>query len=265
LFESRNIEGYKDVKRRRLIQWSILQHYEVCDTPLLDFTHSLRVACSFAHLKNTSDKAYVYVFGLPFLTNRISFNSEHDLVNIRLLSICPPDALRPHFQEGYVAGTDEITFNYDRKTELDFNNRLIAKYEIHLKGSFWGRGFHQIPENSLYPEGDPIKTLCAEIKDKATKELKSGDLGDFLKLWAEIEELVTTNVRNKQHRYTSFRLALGELTNMHIIDKDLYYQLDRIRSFRNQVVHQPKIVKPEMISEYMYAAEQALITLKSKL
>lgn len=265
LFESRNIDGHKDIKRRKLIQWSVLQHYEVCDTPLLDFTHSLRVACSFAHLKNNADKAYVFVFGFPYLTNRISFNSEHDLVNIRLLSICPPDAKRPYFQEGYVAGTDEITYNYERKTELDFNNRLIIKYEIPLTQSFWGRGFHQIPENSLYPPNDPIMKLCAEIKDKASKELKSGDLGDFLKLWAEIEELVTTNVRDNQHRYMSFRLALGELTERNLIDKDLYYQLDRIRSFRNQVVHQPTKVTSGMISDFMYNAEQALQTLKTRI
>lgn len=27
------------------IAWSLLQHYEICDTPLLDLTHSLHVAC----------------------------------------------------------------------------------------------------------------------------------------------------------------------------------------------------------------------------
>ena len=69
------------------MQWSILQHYEVCGTPLIDFTHSFRVACSFAQLENESDRAYIYVFGLPYITNRISINSEHDLINIRLLSI----------------------------------------------------------------------------------------------------------------------------------------------------------------------------------
>jgi len=82
-FEDKRIDGYKDVKRRKLIQWSILRHYEVCSTPLLDFTHSLRVACSFAYSKNNSESAYVFMFGFPYLTNRISLNSEHDLVNIR--------------------------------------------------------------------------------------------------------------------------------------------------------------------------------------
>ena len=32
LFKSKQINGYKDVKNRKLIRWSILQHYEVCGT-----------------------------------------------------------------------------------------------------------------------------------------------------------------------------------------------------------------------------------------
>ncbi len=126
VLESKDIKGWKDVRRRRYIQWSILQHYEICPTPPLDFTQSLRVACSFAFLSNEKGDPYVFVFGLPYSTNRISLNSEHDIVNIRLLSICPPDALRPYYQEGYLVGTDEITIEYDSKDELDFNNRLVA-------------------------------------------------------------------------------------------------------------------------------------------
>lgn len=162
-FENLKIEGYKEVSRRKSIQWSILQHYEVCPTPYLDFTHSLRVACSFATINNTSDRAYVFIFGLPYFTNRISINSEHDIINIRLLSICPPTALRPYFQEGYLVGTDTITNKYDSKGELDFNNRLVAKFEIPNSDSFWGRGFHRIPQESLYPDNDPIQRICHQI------------------------------------------------------------------------------------------------------
>lgn len=262
LCESQGIEGYRDLRRRKLIQWSVLQHYEVCDTPLLDFTHSLRVACSFAHLNNNSKKAYVFMFGFPYMTNRISLNSEHDLVNIRLLSICPPTALRPQFQEGYLAGTDEITDDYDRKTELDFNNRLIVKFEIPTGQSFWGRNFHQIPANSLYPKNDPIKSLCEEIRQNASMELKSGDLGDFLKLWAEIEELVTSHARASQKRYPSFRQALIELQRQNRIEKTLYLQLDQIRWFRNQVVHQPYKVESGTITDFLVTVKQVLSELK---
>lgn len=263
-FEEKGIDGYKDVKRRKLIRWSILQHYEVCSTPLLDFTHSLRVACSFAYLKKSSDNAFVFMFGFPYLTNRISLNSEHDLVNVRLLSICPPQALRPHFQEGYLAGTDEITDDYDRKTELDFNNRLIAKFKLPSEKNFWGRNFHKIPETALYPKSDPIKLLCEEIEQMASRELKSGDLGEFLKIWAEIEELVTGLVKKEQQRYVSFRQALLQLKKHEILDKNLYNQLDRIRRFRNQVVHEPMQINSHMIIDFLQMAEESLSDIKQK-
>lgn len=141
IFEEEELNGYREVKRKKYIQWSILQHYGVCRTPLLDFTHSLRVACSFATMDNPSNAGYVIVFGLPYITNRITINSEHDLVNIRLLSICPPSALRPYFQEGYLAGTTDITTNYESKSELDFNRRLIAKFTVPDSAEFWGEEF----------------------------------------------------------------------------------------------------------------------------
>src|SRR6202008_3584088 len=47
------------LKRQRILRWSILQHYHVCGTPLLDVTHSLRIAASFASLKATTE-AFVF-------------------------------------------------------------------------------------------------------------------------------------------------------------------------------------------------------------
>lgn len=157
LFKKNNIEGLAELERKKLIQWSLLQHYEVTETPLIDITQSLRVACSFAMLKNSEDTAFVYVFGLPYYTNRISINSEHDLINIRLLSISPPQALRPYFQEGYLVGTDDITNEYSNKGELDLNNRLIAKFEIPNSDDFWGNEFERIPDTALYPDNDIIE------------------------------------------------------------------------------------------------------------
>jgi hypothetical protein len=264
-FEDRKIDGHKDVKRRKLIQWSILQHYEVCRTPLLDFTHSLRVACSFAHLNNNSGNAYVFMFGFPYLTNRISLNSEHDLVNVRLLSICPPQALRPHFQEGYLAGTDEVTDTYDGKPDLDFNNRLIVKIRIPDESTFWGSSYHRIPKESLYPSSDPIRELCEEIKEMASKELRSGDLGDLLKAWAEIEEIVISAARKGSERHLSFRQALNSIYEKDLLSKELYYSLNRIRTFRNNVVHAPKSIEGGAIHKFLVQSEDALRDLKTRI
>ena len=194
-FKAKKIVGHRELRQKRYIQWSILQHYEVIATPLLDLTQSLRVACSFAQLRSTDPACYVYVLGLPYLTNRISINSEHDIVNIRLLSICPPLALRPYFQEGYLAGTADVTFDFDSKTELDFRNRLVAKFKIPRGRPFWGQGFDQIPETALYPKDDQIQGLCTELKTLLRDELQIGDLGTFIKEWAKIEGYLLKNAR----------------------------------------------------------------------
>lgn len=263
LFEKEKIEGHKELKRRKAVQWSVLQHYEVCDTPYLDFTHSLRVACSFATMDNKKEFAYIFVFGLPYLTNRITINSEHDLINIRLLSICPPTALRPYFQEGYLAGTDDITTNYDAKTELDFNNRLLAKFKIPNNDSFWGMGFDKIPKESLYPDKDPIFDLCLQIKDIADKELKTGDLGEFLKSWAELEEKLVTSVPNQSGRFLSVREAIRLLLESGFLDKEQAYQIDRLRTFRNTLVHSPKKISTGQVQDYLFTLDEMLNRLKT--
>lgn len=262
LFEKKKIEGYRELKRRRSIQWSILQHYEVCPTPYTDFTHSLRVACSFATMDNPNTEAFVFVYGLPYITNRISINSEHDIINIRLLSICPPTALRPYFQEGYLAGTDDITTNYDSKTELDFSNRLIAKFVIPNDDSFWGTGFNKIPKKSLYPDDDPIWELCQQIKEIAEKELKTGDLGDFLKSWAELEERLVTLSKKDTNRFLSAREAIRNLFESRVISEDLLHQIERLRVFRNKLVHTPDKVKSGEVQDYLLTLDKLKKELK---
>ena len=63
-------------------------------------------------------------------------------MNVRLLSACPADALRPHFQEGYLVGSFPIR-SEKKQPQLDFARRLVAKIEIPKKG-FWGRDFDAI-------------------------------------------------------------------------------------------------------------------------
>ncbi len=167
-FEQHKItDSLKELKRRKLIQWSILQHYEVCDTPLLDLTQSIRVACSFA-LKKKNKHGHIYVFGLPYITNRITNNSEQDIVNIRLINICPPQALRPYFQEGFLVGTPDTTYDYDDRTELDFKRRLIAKFKIPNTKSFWAD--QKSLEKYLLPNNDQIEQLCNEIIETLKEE-----------------------------------------------------------------------------------------------
>lgn len=250
-FRAQGIEGSRDVFRKRLIQWSLLQHYEVVATPLLDLTQSLRVACSFAQLANTSDRCYVFVLGLPYLTNRISSNSEHDLVNVRLLSIAPPSALRPYFQEGYLAGTADLTTEYIFKTELDFRNRLIAKFAIPGTKRFWGPGFQMIPRSALYPSGDHIEALCDKLGEVVYTEWQPGDLGQFIQEWADLEERLLNWARQQSERNVSVREGIKVLARQELLGPDVAESLDRLRRVRNVAVHTPKALPSGTLHEAM--------------
>jgi hypothetical protein len=59
-YDAKKRLGRQRVARERLLRWSILQHYEVCPTPLLDVSQSLRIAASFASLGKARE-AYLYV------------------------------------------------------------------------------------------------------------------------------------------------------------------------------------------------------------
>jgi hypothetical protein len=260
-FKRQQIEGAAEVRKRRLIQWSILQHYEVCATPLLDFTQSLRVACSFATLESGSENPYVFVFGLPYLTNRISVNSEHDLVNIKLLSICPPDALRPLFQEGYLAGTDEVTIDYDSKPDLDFNNRLIAKFQISRSQSFWDGGFDPIRREALYPSDDRIKGLCAELQQEDGGGIQAAELGQFLQAWAAIESRLISLARTRKDRVFSTSDAIRVLQQSEALPPHLSNQLNELRKVRNLVVHSSSQLKANQVS----SATKEILDLSSRL
>ena len=256
-FKTSKIDGHTELRHKRYIQWSILQHYEVVDTPLLDLTQSLRVACSFAQLRSTDPTCYIYVLGLPYLTNRISINSEHDLVNIRLLSICPPSALRPYFQEGYLAGTTDVTYDFDSKTELDFRNRLIAKFAIpRARSTFWGAGFDQIPELSLYPRGDKILELCGDIKLQMRDELLPGELGEFVREWGDLELLLLERARRLTERNVSVREAIAALAKHKDLTAEQAALLDSLRRFRNAVVHTPSKVQGGALREWLDSLRQ---------
>ncbi|MCF7980160.1 MAG: FRG domain-containing protein [Chromatiaceae bacterium] len=250
LLGTRTKDGTGELKRKKYIQWSILQHYEVCGTPLIDFTHSLRVACSFAQLENRNDHAYIYVFGLPYITNRISINSEHDLINIRLLSICPPDALRPYFQEGYLAATSDIEHEYDSKTELDFNRRLVVKFRIPNSSKFWGKDFKIIPKSALYPQEDIFYSICKEIELDVKRELKPGEIGEFLSLWSEIEEKVVS-MDQQAREHNTFISSLKQLKKLEYFDSSLINNIDKLRRFRNELIHSPRIISDKEITPYM--------------
>lgn len=167
LFNSRAVKfvGTQLINKYPEIAWAMLQHYEICPTPLLDITHSLHVACSFAFDRNDSEFGIIYVLGMPWQNDPIGYNSNEELVNLKLLGVSPPQAQRPYFQEGYLAGPFP---NYkldepSRINQFDFGRRLVAKFKIPIVEEFWGTGFNRIPSEKLYQKEDKILELCKTI------------------------------------------------------------------------------------------------------
>ncbi|WP_187152813.1 MULTISPECIES: FRG domain-containing protein [Fusobacterium] len=236
-----DVEELKEIKKIKLLQYSILQHYEVCKTPLLDLTQSLKVACSFAILDNKNNTGYIYVLGLPYITGRISVDSEDYITNVRLLSISCSSSKRPFFQEGYLVQTEFVSDTNIEKGELDFNRRIVAIYEFENNKKFWGSE-NPISKDDLYPPEDTMKNICERIKSKKYYSLDdiSNDIlidknlvGEFLTLWNKLEEEVRykTDINNFWKGIELLAHRKDELYEVNI------QEIDRLRKFRNKVVH----------------------------
>lgn len=167
-------EGRQRLRRQRILRWAILQHYEVCETPLLDVTQSLRIAASFASL-GCDGYAYVYVMGFPSLGGPVTAISEAELQLVRLSTACPPEAERAHLQEGYLLseypeiGDADQALDF-KPTQLDFGKRVIAKFRFE-PASFWERNgaFPKVPCSALFPDQDDdfvriMNTIRSEVR-----------------------------------------------------------------------------------------------------
>lgn len=154
--------------------WSLLQHYELAPTPLLDVTQNLRMAATFALCERDCSGAdwrhlpegFVYVLGLPHAPACLSHMVDEEMVLIRLQSVCPPAALRPHFQEGFLVGRWPLSLSKVVGDNAAY--RLIGKYRLdNSKNGFWGNGFQPVPRNVVYPSPDffedELKRLLATM------------------------------------------------------------------------------------------------------
>lgn len=163
--------GKDRLRKYRLLRWSILQHYEVSPTPLLDVTHSLRIAASFAS-HNANDEVFLFVLGVPNLSGAVTASAEAGLQIVRLSSVCPPTAIRPHIQEGYLLGEYPDMPDFDQKRyygpqEIDFGRRLIAKFRF-IPQEIWSHAaFPRVEPTALYPtpQEDPLADLAEKIKN----------------------------------------------------------------------------------------------------
>ncbi|MBK9471847.1 MAG: FRG domain-containing protein [bacterium] len=165
-------DGARRLRVDQIFRWAILQHYEICATPLLDVTASLRVAASFSMLDAESG-GFVYVLGLPQISGSVTVAAEQGLQVIRLLSMCPPQARRPHYQDGYLLG-EYPTLNrkgkqeYERR-EVDFARRVLGKFRLPGRDRFWSDAFPILHKDALLPDAqdemyDFAETLRRELE-----------------------------------------------------------------------------------------------------
>lgn len=179
-YRTAGFRGSDRVARHRAIRWAILQHYDVCRTPLLDVSQSLRIAASFATEGLTSGSAYLFVLAVPNVSGAVTASSESGLQILRLSSACPPEAVRPHVQEGYLLGEYPEVADFTQNTkysyyEMDFGRRLVAKFKLNVE-SFWhSSNFVPAPIGALYPHErrDPLLQIAEQIKDKIGPEVET--------------------------------------------------------------------------------------------
>jgi len=141
--------------------YALFQHYDILPTPLIDITQSLRVAATFA-LRN-SKKGYLFVFGLPYPNQSISYYSDMSIVLIKLQNVLQTNSLRPRYQEGFLVGKYPIMPT--KTSGDDLANRMVAKFYLdNTDGKFWDKYFLPMPDEVLYPKNDPIEIQLKEAK-----------------------------------------------------------------------------------------------------
>ena len=177
--KSQGRNEYQDARRFPEIAWAILQHYEICPTPLLDVTQSLYVAANFAtvpwnQIKNDDKSAYIYVLGLPNINGHISYFTHKCLVMLKLDAVCPPDAKRPHYQQGYVIGSlPHVAIHPNNLHVRDFRHRLVAKFRIRNVNKFWkDKGYSPLEKEVLMPRKDKVKICLEDYKEEYRREHK---------------------------------------------------------------------------------------------
>ena len=141
----------------RVVRWAVLQHYEVCDTPLLDVTTSLQCALSFACADGSNPEGFLYVLAVPHLTGPVSISTESMTQAIDLSQVCPPQALRPHFQSGILLGDyPEYTDRNQTGRQIgfvdnDFACRLLTKFQLLDIPNWHLEGFRPTEKRILFP------------------------------------------------------------------------------------------------------------------
>jgi hypothetical protein len=146
--------------------WAVIQHYGIWPTPLLDFSSSWRVAATFAfNLQRDCERAFLYVVGVDRIRSDLMVDDQLEPnsspFSVRLNAVCPPDARRPHLQDGFLVGRHPLTDDdVVKPATSDASARLVAKLELvnSPERPFWDADFPMLSTESLLPDdaSDPL-------------------------------------------------------------------------------------------------------------
>lgn len=159
----------REIVESQIVRWAVLQHYEVCRTPLLDVTGSLQCALSFAI--GERDEGWLYVLAFPQLTGGVSVSLESETQVIDLSQVCPPEALRPHFQQGLLV-SEYPEFRNRLQTHgqrgmrgNNFAARLLTKFKLTNCKAWRDEGFIPTPRSIVFPNAvDPWYGKTQDVK-----------------------------------------------------------------------------------------------------
>jgi len=146
-----------------------------------------------------------------------------------------------------MAGTADISTNYDNKTELDFRNRLIAKFAISRDKRFWNAGFEATPRTALYPPNDHVEELTRHLQGRMRAEPAEGTIGRLLIEWGQLEERLLPRGRQITERNLSVREAIKALAAHGDFPEETARNLDMVRRVRNLAAHTPSRVDSAQI------------------
>jgi hypothetical protein len=140
---------------------------------LLDLTQSLRVAATFAlsdpQTSQTQQTGYVFVLGLPHAPACLAPMLDEAMTIVRLQSVCPPNAYRPHFQEGYMVGRWPLSTEKLKGDNAAY--RMIGKYRLdNSTGQFWDSDFAPLPTAALFPGNDAFGDRLKQALGPLTAE-----------------------------------------------------------------------------------------------
>lgn len=182
-----------DKLERTVNCWAIIQHYGLFDTPLVDVSQSLRVACAFAldGMKGelvAEEGPVVYAVALPFAAGPLTLDDNEELYLMKLDALMPSLALRPFMQESYLVGDEMISRGVGDIANADLRKRVIASFRLRGDSEKWA---HEIgvDARSLMIEDDKFSDLIYKIKALAESDMNAN--GELDAISANIAEALT--------------------------------------------------------------------------